>query len=67
MNNALPKTPVEILKDALAREQEAHDFYEQMLLVCKADMVVTLLETLKNEESRHLRLVHAMLAKLETA
>ena len=30
-------------------------------------MVVELLETLKNEESRHIRLVRAMIVKLELA
>ncbi len=67
MSTTTPKTPVEILKDALAREQAAHDFYAQMMLNCKTDMVVELLETLKNEESRHIRLVQAMIVKLKLA
>ncbi len=65
MDLSLPKTPVDILKIALVKEQEAHDFYEQMIHSCKVEMVVELLETLKNAESHHLRLVESMIAKLE--
>lgn len=67
MNSGLPKTPIEILRDALVRERQAHDYYEQMLHNCKSDVVVELLETLKNEESRHLRLIQAMIARMELA
>ena len=65
MDTASLKTPADILKAALVKEQQAYDFYEQMIRNCKIEMVVELLETLKNEESRHLRLVRAMLAKME--
>ena len=34
MSTADPKTPVDILKDALVREQSAHDFYAQMIVNC---------------------------------
>jgi rubrerythrin len=67
MDYASLRTPADILKAALVKEQQAHDFYEQMSLDCKVDMVVELLDTLKNEESRHLRLIRAMIAKLELA
>ena len=65
MDTATLKTPADILKAALVKEQQAHDFYEHMGLTCKVEMVVELLDLLKNEESRHLRLIQAMLAKLE--
>ena len=58
-------TPVALLKAALAKEQQAHDFYEQAIRSCKITLVRELLETLKDEESRHVRLVREMLAKLE--
>ena len=59
------KTPAELLKAALAKEQQAHDFYDHAILQCKLPMVRELLERLKDEESRHIRLVEAMLAKFE--
>lgn len=59
------RTPVEILTAALAREKAAHDFYEITSEHCKIDMVRKLLDDLKNEESRHIRLIQTMLTKME--
>lgn len=58
-------TPGELLKAALVKEQQAHDFYEHAILSCKIVMVRELLEKLKDEESRHVRLVREMLVKIE--
>ncbi|MFO7535966.1 MAG: ferritin family protein [Kiritimatiellia bacterium] len=58
-------TPEQILRAALAREKQAHDFYENMALHCKVELVRRLLDDLKNEESRHIRLIQALLAKME--
>ena len=58
-------TPGDLLRAALEKEQQAHDFYEQAILSCKIDMVRELLEKLKDEESRHVRLVRDMLTKIE--
>ncbi len=60
-------TPGELLKAALAKEQQAHDFYEHAILSCKITEVRELLEFLMNEESRHLHLVREMIVKLDLA
>jgi rubrerythrin len=59
------KTPQEILKAALIKEKQAHDFYQETAMHCKIEMVRELLESLANEESRHIKLVQNMLGKLE--
>jgi rubrerythrin len=58
-------TTGELLRAALVKEQQAHDFYDHAILQCKIKMVQELLEKLKDEESHHLRLIHDMLTKLE--
>lgn len=65
METVVPKTPIEILKMALAKEQQAHDFYQAASTHCKIQMMRELLETLMNEESRHIKLVQAMITKLQ--
>ncbi len=55
----------ELLKAALAKEQQAHDFYDHAILQCKIKPVQELLERLKDEETRHIRLIRDMLVKLE--
>ena len=58
------KTPEEILKVALAKETQARDFYAGMAAHCTVDFVKELLERLRDEEFRHMRLVQAMVTKL---
>lgn len=58
-------TPGELLRAALVKEQQAHDFYNGALLHCKIEMVRELLEKLKDEESRHIHMIRNMLARLE--
>jgi rubrerythrin len=65
MDANLHKTPDEILKAALAREKQAHDFYQQAAMHCKVQMVRDLFETLMNEESRHIKLIQGIQAKLQ--
>lgn len=65
MDANLPKTPGDILKSALIREKSAHDFYEQSAMHCKIPMVRALLESLMNEETHHMKLIQAMITKLE--
>jgi rubrerythrin len=60
-----PKTPAEILQAALAREKQAHDFYQDSAMQCKIPMVRELFEALMNEESRHIKLIQGMIAKFE--
>jgi rubrerythrin len=65
MDAIQPKTPDEIMKEALVREKQAHDFYQQAAMHCKVQMVRELLEGLQNEESRHIKLIQNMLTKLQ--
>ncbi|MFB3883599.1 MAG: ferritin family protein [Thermodesulfobacteriota bacterium] len=56
-------TPDQILKEALRREKEARDFYGDLAIDCRVDFVKKLLERLKEEESKHVRLVESMITK----
>ena len=58
------KTPDQILQMALAKEKEARDFYDAQATYCPVDFVRQLLEKLKDEESKHIRMVQSMIAKL---
>ena len=58
------KTSDQILQAALAKEEEAHQFYGELLLHCHAHIVRELVEKLKNEEYKHIRMVKEMIVKL---
>jgi rubrerythrin len=58
------KTSDQILQVALAKEKEARDFYDEQAAHCRVDFVRKLLEKLKDEESKHIRMVQGMIAKL---
>ena len=60
-----PKTPTEILRLALDKEKKAHDFYMESAMHCKVQVVRDLLEGLMHEESRHIKLIQGMLARLQ--
>jgi rubrerythrin len=51
------RTSDQILQVALAKEKEARDFYDEQAAYCHVDFVKKLLGKLKNEESKHIRLV----------
>ena len=57
-------TPDEILNAALAKERQAYEFYAGLAEGCRIDFVRKLIETLKNEEHKHVRMVEEMLTKL---
>ena len=59
------RTSDQILQVALAKEKEAREFYDEQIVHCHVDFVRELLEKLKNEESKHIRLVQGMIAKLK--
>ncbi|MBN1558282.1 MAG: hypothetical protein JW951_09070 [Lentisphaerae bacterium] len=59
--------PDAILHKALEKETQARDFYAELAAHTSVDFVRDLLITLQNEESRHMRMIRAMIAKLETA
>jgi rubrerythrin len=56
--------PDEILRAALGKETAARDFYSEMAGHCPVDFVRDLLERLKDEECKHMRLVQDMMARL---
>ena len=59
-------TPDEILRLALDTETQARDFYKKMAVSCSVDFVKELLETLQNEETKHIRMIDHMLTRLES-
>ena len=58
------RTPDQILKEALAREKEARDFYAGLATQTHVVFVRELLERLELEESKHIALVQDMITKL---
>jgi len=58
------RTPDQILRVALAKEKESRDFYDEQATHCRVDFVRKLLKKLKDEESKHIRLVQGMITKL---
>ncbi len=57
-------TPDEILKAALGRELEARAFYSALAERCQIEIVKKLLEKLKDEENKHVKMVEDMMASL---
>ena len=58
------RTPDQILKEALAREKEARDFYAGLATHTYVDFVKELLKRLEAEESKHVALVQDMITRL---
>ena len=63
-DNRRLSTPDEILNAALAKERQSREFYARLADQCRIDMVRKLLEKLKDEESKHVKMVEDMLADL---
>ena len=59
-------TPDEILRKALEKEEQAREFYGELAAVCSVEFVRELLQRLENEEAKHVRMVEAMLSRLES-
>ena len=57
-------TPDEILQAALVKEKEAHRFYSDLLAHCQVQLVRELVERLRNEEHKHIRMVEGMITRL---
>jgi len=57
-------TPDEILNAALAKERQARQFYAGLAEQCQIEMVRELLEKLKDEENKHVKMVEDMLMDL---
>ena len=59
-------TSDEILRKALQKETEAHDFYAELAASCTVEFVKELLLKLQNEEYKHIRMIRDMLGRLES-
>jgi rubrerythrin len=57
-------TPDQILQAALVKEKEAHQFYGSVLGHCQVEIVRELVERLRNEEHKHIRMVEEMITRL---
>ena len=56
-------TPAEILQVALRKEENAFRFYDNLLNAPKADFVRDLIERLRDEEAKHVRLIQKEIVK----
>jgi rubrerythrin len=63
-DNRRLNTPDEILNAALAKERQSREFYARLAQQCQIEMVRELLEKLKDEENKHVKMVEDMLAAL---
>jgi len=57
-------TPDVILQAALQKEMQARDFYKDLARQTSVTFVRELLETLQDEESKHVHMIEGMLARL---
>jgi len=57
-------TPDEILNTALAKEHRSLQFYAGLAEQCQIDMVKQLIEKLKDEENKHVKMIEGMLSRL---
>ena len=57
-------TPDEILNAALAKEHRALQFYSELAEQCEIEMVRQLIEKLKDEENKHVKMIEEMIAYL---
>ncbi|HVP78423.1 MAG TPA: ferritin family protein [Thermodesulfobacteriota bacterium] len=57
-------TPDEILNAALAKERQSRQFYSGLAEHCAIDAVKQLIEKLKDEENKHVKMIEEMMANL---
>lgn len=57
-------TPQKILDAAMTREKAAHDFYDRLLAHSNVAVITELLETLKDEEYKHIKLIDKLAAEI---
>ena len=57
-------TTDEILNAALAKEHQSRQFYARLAEQCQIDMVKQLIERLKDEENKHVKMIEEMMACL---
>ncbi|MDZ7830391.1 MAG: ferritin family protein [Desulfobacterales bacterium] len=64
MIQTAPKTPTEILEAARGRERQAYEFYSRLAADCRIDGLRELLEKLRDEEQKHIRMIDKMLTQV---
>ncbi len=57
-------TPGEILNKALAKEKAAFDYYDKMLKSSNIELIRDLLQDLKNEEYKHMKMIETRIARM---
>jgi rubrerythrin len=57
-------TPDEVLNAALAKERQSRQFYAGLAERCQIDTVKQLIEKLKDEENKHVKMIEEMLSNL---
>lgn len=57
-------TPDEILATALRKEEQAYAFYSKLLDMPKADFVRNLIESLRDEEAKHVQKIRKEIVRL---
>jgi rubrerythrin len=57
-------TPDEILNAALVKEHQSRQFYAGLAEQCRIEMVKRLIERLKDEEEKHVKMIEEMQANL---
>jgi rubrerythrin len=58
------KSADEILEVALRKEKQARDFYQGLALHCGVEIVRELVERLRDEEAKHVKMIETMLSRL---
>lgn len=63
--NTTPQTPLDILRQALRKEQSAYAFYDNLLQQSTVGFMSDLLEELRDSESHHVKMIEKKIAQLE--
>ena len=60
-----PHTPIEILKEALRKEQISYTFYNDLLQQSTVDFMSDILEELRDAEFHHIKMIEKKITHLE--
>ena len=64
MANETPLTPGEILECSLAKEKAAFSYYDNLLKSTSVGLIQDLLQELKNEEYKHIKMIESRIRRL---
>ncbi|PIQ88951.1 MAG: hypothetical protein COV72_05585 [Candidatus Omnitrophica bacterium CG11_big_fil_rev_8_21_14_0_20_42_13] len=59
-------TPLEILNVALKREEEAYDFYEEMIKKHNSSAIEDILTKLKDSEYKHRKIIEDKISEIRS-